>query len=224
MRNPDEIVRISELPIISGESLRAVRFDGARGYAVTFFQVDPLFVMDLSEPADPQLAGNLEVPGYSTHLVPLGTRLVGVGLDDTDGVRPAVALCDVSNRASPVELSRIIVGEAGRFETVSEATVDEKALKVIEDAGLILLPFSSVDAARGGYVDSLQLIELARRRSASAGGSSNPASCAARECATPPCGCCPTWRSRPSAGRTWIRRCRSESSRSRASRSCSTPA
>lgn len=160
VQNPDEIVRIAELPIISGESLRAVRFDGERGYAVTFFQVDPLFVMDLSDPADPQLAGNLEVPGYSTHLVPLGERLVGVGFDDTDGIRPAVALYDVSNPASPAELSRIIVGEAGSFDTVSEATVDEKALRVIEEAGLILLPFSSFDEARGEYVDSLQLIEL----------------------------------------------------------------
>ncbi|MEP0846902.1 MAG: beta-propeller domain-containing protein [Phycisphaerae bacterium] len=160
VRNPDEIVRIAELPIVSGESLRAVRFDGARGYAVTFLQVDPLFVMDLSDPADPQLAGNLEVPGYSTHLVPLGERLVGVGFDDTNGVRPAVALYDVSDPASPSELSRIIVGEAGSFDTVSEATVDEKALKVIEDAGLILLPFSRFDSDRGEYVDALQLIEL----------------------------------------------------------------
>jgi len=158
--NPDDITRITRLPIISGESLRAVRFDGIRGYAVTFLQIDPLFVLDLADAANPSVSGELEVPGFSTHMVPLGERLVGVGFDDTNGTRPAVSLYDVTDPENPSQLSRIIVGEEGSFDTYSEATVDEKALKVLEDAGLILLPFSSFDGQSGDYVDSLQLIEM----------------------------------------------------------------
>lgn len=158
--DPDDVKRFARLPLVSDESLRAVRFDGTRGYAVTFRFVDPLFVLDLSDPTQPQIAGQLEVPGFSTHLVPLGDRLVGVGFDDTAGFRPAVALYDVSVPSNPRQLSRIIVGERGSLSTASEATVDEKALKVIEEAGLILLPFSTFDDQVLQWVDALQLIEL----------------------------------------------------------------
>ncbi len=165
--NPDEITRLAELPIVQNESLRAVRFDGPRGYAVTFEQIDPLFVLDLSDPANPTVAGQLEVPGFSTFLFPRGERLIGVGFDDTDGVRPAVSLYDVSNPASPSQLARVVVGQAGRFGT-SEAVVDEKAIKILQNSGVILLPFSgfrSDDAEKpsdfyfaGVPFDSLQII------------------------------------------------------------------
>ena len=158
--NPDDVTRLARETIITDESLRAVRFDGPRGYAVTFMQIDPLFVLDLSDPTDPQVTGELEVPGYSTHLVPLGTRLIGVGFDDTDGVRPAVALYDVEDPTNPQQLDRITVGEEGTWRTGSLATVDEKALRVIEDAGLILLPFSTFDDEEGVFIDRLQLIGL----------------------------------------------------------------
>ena len=102
--DPDHVTRLSRLPIISNESLRAVRFDGPRAYAVTFVQVDPLFVLDLSDAASPVVAGELEVPGYSTHLVPLGDRLVGVGFADAWAAPPAVSLVDVSHTARPRHL------------------------------------------------------------------------------------------------------------------------
>ena len=158
--DPDAIVRMADLQIVANETLEAVRFDGQRGYAVTFLQIDPLFVLDLSDPSAPSVAGELEVPGFSTHIVPLGDRLVAVGFDDTEGFRPAVALYDVSDPTQPSQLSRIIVGEAFSFGTTSEATVDEKALRVIEDAGLILLPFSTFDFETGTVTDSLQIIGL----------------------------------------------------------------
>ncbi len=159
--DPNDVVRRADpVTIITGESLRAVRFDGPRGYAVTFLQTDPLFVLDLSNPDLPVVAGELEVPGFSTHLVPLGTRLVGVGFDDTDGARPAVALYDVSDAANPTQLSRIVVGQEGSYGVTSAATVDEKALKVLPDAGIILLPFAEYDPNSGDYRDSLQIIGL----------------------------------------------------------------
>ena len=65
-----------------GEQIYAVRFIGASGYVVTFRQVDPLHVIDLADPAEPRLAGELEIPGYSAYLHPVGPGLLlGIGQD-----------------------------------------------------------------------------------------------------------------------------------------------
>ena len=162
--DPDDITRLARLPIVTGESLRAVRFDGDRGYAVTFRFIDPLFVLDLADPANPMVAGELEVPGFSTHLVPLGDRLIGVGFSGRGRSQPAVTLYDVADPAHPKQLSRIIIGGRFAFGTSSEATVDEKALRVIEEAGLILIPFSTFNLDAGEFVDALQIIGLEPRR------------------------------------------------------------
>ncbi|MCG3136455.1 MAG: hypothetical protein HJJLKODD_00288 [Phycisphaerae bacterium] len=155
-----DVQRVGELPIVTDEDLRAVRFDGPRGYAVTFFQTDPLFVLDLSNAAEPKLVGELVVPGYSTHLVPMGEQLLGVGWDNQNGWRPTLSLYDVANPQEPRELSRLILGEFNHFSAESEATVDEKAMKVLPDAGLILMPYSWYDYDQGEYHDELQLVEL----------------------------------------------------------------
>lgn len=138
--DPDNVPPMGNVKIIEGESLQAVRFDGERAYAVTFLVVDPLFVIDLSDPANPKVAGELEVPGFSTHMEPRGDRLIAVGIDDTDGNRPAVAYYDVSDPANPSQLGRVVLGPPGSY-TSSEATYDEKAFKVIDELGLIVIPF-----------------------------------------------------------------------------------
>ncbi len=140
----DAITPLGQTDIIQDESLRAVRFDGPRGFVVTFFEVDPLFVIDLQDPANPAVTGELEVPGYSTHIEPRGNRLIAVGIDDTDGWRPAVSYYDVENPANPAELGRVILGPPGSF-TESEAVYDEKAFKVVDALGLIAIPFRHVE-------------------------------------------------------------------------------
>lgn len=65
-----------------GEQVYAVRFDGERGYVVTFRQVDPLFVIDLTEPTAPEVMGQLKIPGYSQYLHVLSDHhLIGIGRD-----------------------------------------------------------------------------------------------------------------------------------------------
>ncbi len=138
--NPDEIAAISSLHIIDDEDLKAVRFDGDKGYVITFFQVDPLWVIDISNPSKPVISGHLEVPGYSTYLRPDGDRLIAVGIDNTSGWRASVMLYDVSNLSAPTELDRVVLGnEYSR----SEANYDEKAMKVIPEAKLIFVPFDT---------------------------------------------------------------------------------
>jgi hypothetical protein len=87
-----------------GEFIRAVRFLGDQAYVVTFRTFDPLYIVDLSDPAQPVLAGELEQPGFSEFLYPLpGHRLLGVGVqvvsNEPSGL--VVATYDVSNPAHP---------------------------------------------------------------------------------------------------------------------------
>lgn len=147
LADPDDIQPLGSVNIIQGESLEAVRYDGPRGYAVTFLRKDPLFVLDLSDPANPSVSGQLDVPGYSTHIEPRGDRLIAVGIDDTDGNRPAVALYDVSDPATPTELTRIILGPPSSY-TGSAAVYDEKAFKIIDELGLIAIPFNYYDSTK----------------------------------------------------------------------------
>jgi hypothetical protein len=100
-----------------GEQVHGVRFLGDRGYLVTFRQIDPLYVLDLADPADPKVAGALEVPGFSDHLFPLdGGLLLGVGHDvDASGMLGGVkvALFDTRDPAAPALLDSRTFGTLG---------------------------------------------------------------------------------------------------------------
>lgn len=109
----------------AGEQLYASRFIGNRGYLVTYRLTDPLYVLDLSNPGDPKVAGELQVSGYSDYLFPLNEGLLlGVGKDAIadgsagdgrfawyQGVK--LSLIDVSNPAQPREAARSTIGRRG---------------------------------------------------------------------------------------------------------------
>jgi len=113
-----------------GEQLYASRFIGSRGYLVTYRLTDPLYVLDLSNPTDPRIAGELQVDGYSDYLFPLtDTLLLGVGKDAiSDGTAGdgrfawyqgvKVSLIDVSDPAHPTEAARSVIGRRGTDATV----------------------------------------------------------------------------------------------------------
>jgi hypothetical protein len=148
---PQGIVKLGEVDFGQGERLHATRFDSNRLYAVTFFQIDPLWVVDLSNPQAPRISGSVTVPGWSTYIEPLGNRLVTMGIESN---HVAVSLFDVSDTASPSLLSRVRLGATYSW---SEANYDEKAFTVLADAGLVLVPFSS--DTTNGYASALQLID-----------------------------------------------------------------
>jgi hypothetical protein len=95
------------------ETIRAVRFIGDVGYVVTFRQTDPLYTVDLSDPASPAVVGELKILGYSGYLHPVGEgRLIGVGQDaDEDGTTRGaqVSLFDVSDPADPRRTDTVTV-------------------------------------------------------------------------------------------------------------------
>lgn len=108
-----------------GEQVYAVRFLGDRGFVVTFRTVDPLYVLDLSNPADPFIAGELQITGYSDYLHPVSdTRLLGIGKDAVpvdgegdgrwawyQGVK--ISLFDISDIAVPREIDSRVIGKRG---------------------------------------------------------------------------------------------------------------
>lgn len=94
-----------------GEQIRSVRFIGDTGYVVTFRQTDPLYTIDLRDPAAPRVVGELKIPGYSSYLQPVGDGLlVGIGQDATLEGRTTglqLSLFDVSDPAEPTQLQKI---------------------------------------------------------------------------------------------------------------------
>jgi hypothetical protein len=149
--------RLGSLQLAKGESLFATRFANDKAYVVTYLQTDPLFVVDLSDPNNPVIAGQLEVPGWSSHLEPIGDLLLAIGWDSGT---VAASLFDVANPASPQLLRRIALGDSG---TYSEALWDEKALKVLPDAGLAMIPLTSYSSGTTSSVVQLLDIDVAGR-------------------------------------------------------------
>ncbi|MCB2224678.1 MAG: beta-propeller domain-containing protein [Actinobacteria bacterium] len=100
----------------AGERIYSVRFIGDAAYVVTFRQVDPLYVVDLSDPTAPAVAGELKIAGYSAYLHPLGDgRLLGIGQDaDEDGrtLGAKVSLFDVSDPSDPREVDSYTLEDA----------------------------------------------------------------------------------------------------------------
>ncbi len=155
LSNPDEPDYLGSVEVGHGESLFATRFDGDKAYIVTFLRIDPLWIVDLSDPANLVVSGELEVPGWSNYIHPMGDQLLTVGIDDVDGFRVAISLFDVSDPAAPGLLSKVSLGDNHSW---SEANYDEKAFTVLEDQGLALVPFQGdVD---GSYSSQVQLIDI----------------------------------------------------------------
>lgn len=99
----------SVLDLGKGERIYSARFVGNRGYVVTFRQIDPFYVLDLSDPRAPKKTGELKIPGYSSYLDPLTDTLVlGIGQDN---FKVKLSLFDVSDATAPKELSTYLLDE-----------------------------------------------------------------------------------------------------------------
>ncbi len=131
-----------------GEKIYSARFMGDRGYLVTFKKVDPLFVFDLSDPSNPEVLGELKIPGYSDYLHPYDeNHLIGFGKDAEDvegedwGLYQGfkMALFDVTDPNNPKQIDDVIIGTRG---THSELLYNHKALLFDKAKNLIAFPIS----------------------------------------------------------------------------------
>ena len=148
--------------IATGETIWSARFVGDRGYLVTFMNIDPLWVLDLSDPFNPAILGELHVPGVSTYIHPLDDdNLLTIGIaggDDGLGLdwsTTQVSLFDVSNTSSPILSDTIPLTPAYTDEncsdiltcgwswSYSEATYEHKAFTYWPPESLLAVPLSS---------------------------------------------------------------------------------
>lgn len=136
--------------IAPGEKIYSTRFMGDRAYMVTFKKVDPLFVIDMKDPAKPAILGKLKIPGYSDYLHPYDEKhIIGFG-KDTIETKPSysnesmafyqglkVALFDVSDVSNPKVLSQVIIGDRG---SDSDLLNNHKALLFSREKNLLAFP------------------------------------------------------------------------------------
>jgi hypothetical protein len=137
----------------NSEQVKAVSFDGPSAYVVTFLKTDPLFTVDLSNPASPRIVGALQTPGWLDFIIPRGDRLLGIGRDQAiaGGVwRLQASLYDVSTLASPRLLSRELFGD-NYAALPDQADNLAKVVRVIDELGILLVPYNSTSA---GYAST----------------------------------------------------------------------
>ena len=173
-------------PLQDGERLMATRFTGAKGYAVTFRNIDPLVTLDLSDPAHPKKVAELTLPGFSTYLQPIdSTHLLAIGEDvpldgsghpDWSHRALELSLFDVSDLAHPLRTAQQLVGTAWAY---SEALWDHHAFNWYQpdpsNPGLLAIPFSDwVQGAPSwwdGFVSDVRVFSVDPSGSITAAGS-----------------------------------------------------
>ncbi len=150
-RDGDTLTTVGEVTGLGPtEQIRGVRFSGPTAYVVTFRQTDPLFVVDLSDPAAPRVAGELKIPGYSSYLQEVGEgRVLGIGQDATDTGRQTgfqESLFDVSDPSSPQRLAQLVVPYAS-----SPAESDHHALLWWSPDSLLAVPVTNYGPPNADY-------------------------------------------------------------------------
>lgn len=146
----EDLSVVGELEEVAPEErIYSTRFIGNRLYMVTFKRVDPLFVIDLSDPRDPKILGKLKIPGFSDYLHPYDeNHIIGIGKETGDnewggvsikGVK--LSLFDVSDVEKPEQIDTFEIGKAG---TDSEALRDHKAFLFDKKKNLLVIPIREV--------------------------------------------------------------------------------
>ena len=168
LATPNHLKAVSHLPNTQrpdsigkpNEQLYGVRFFGDYAYAVTFQRTDPLYVLNLKNPADPFIEGELEIPGYSDYLHPLNDNtLLGIGKDalvsngitNLQGLK--IALFDVTNKTQPRLLNEIILGQRGTHSTVLS---DYKAFTILKSKQTESWRLAFPVSVHSGAIDPLE--------------------------------------------------------------------
>lgn len=140
-----------------GEHIYSCRFMGNKAYLVTFVSIDPLFVIDLSDPRKPSVLGELKIPGYSDYLHPYDeNHLIGVGKHTVEadeeyfawyqGVK--IAMFDVTDVSKPLQIANYTIGDRGSDSPVLR---DHKAFLFDREKNLLVIPALVAQIDRSEY-------------------------------------------------------------------------
>jgi hypothetical protein len=170
VESAQSVVPLARMPLVlrRPEQLQSTRFDGTRAYAITFERTDPLFTIDLTNPAAPRQMGELEMPGWVYHMEPRGDRLYGLGFDQNNAEGALnVSIFDVSNLSTPKLIDRVNFGANWGYLPEDQDRI-HKAFRLLDAQGLILVPYAgySYDTTQnycsGSYKSGVQLIDFTR--------------------------------------------------------------
>ena len=141
----------------NGETIYSVRFMGDRGFVTTFETTDPFYTLDLGDPNNPFKVGELEIPGFSSYLHPIGNSLIlGVGqATDSNGTALGVqiSLFDVSSFSNPIRIQNFSeTGNSSSSATsYSEVEYDFKAFRFLNDSQLLIIPLTVYNLSPCNY-------------------------------------------------------------------------
>lgn len=139
----------------AGERIYSARFIGDVGYLVTFREIDPFYIFDLSDPTAPKKTGELKIPGYSSYLHPISdTQILGVGKEES---KVKVSLFDVSDMSNPVEQDKYTLDEYW-----SDIIDNHRAFLQDEKHEIFFIP-----GTQGGYVFSYKGNKLELKKAVS---------------------------------------------------------
>ncbi len=131
-----------------GESVQATRFSGDYAYVVTFLRTDPFYVIDLSDPLNPTKLSELEIPGFSDYLQPIGSNhILGIGYGDEDGGTQGlkISLYDISDKSNAVVASEIVYPYNNNSYMWTSTVYNHKDLLISVSKGIIALPYTLND-------------------------------------------------------------------------------
>lgn len=163
----DKLQEVGRLDgIAKGEKIYSVRYVGNKAYVVTFKEIDPLFVIDLSDVRNPKILGELKIPGYSTYLHPYDeTHLIGFGYDTkpnysntgivNDGLK--MSMFDITDFNNPKEMFTVKIGKQG---TQSPLANNHKALLFSKEKNLIAFPIYTYETGKTKYKAQVYDIDL----------------------------------------------------------------
>lgn len=156
--------------LAKGEKIYSSRFMRDKAYIVTFKQVDPLFVIDLSDSKNPKVLGELKIPGFSTYLHPYDENtLIGFGQNTvevkengrefarTEGIK--ISMFDISDFNNPKEIHKVIIGKSG---TYSELLGSHKALLYSKEKNIFGFPITVINDKGQGFFDGAQIYNISK--------------------------------------------------------------
>ena len=140
-----------------GEEIFSVRFQENRAFVVTFERTDPFYTIDITDPENPQKVGELEIPGFSSYLHPIGEHLIlGVGqyVDPDSGRQEGlqISIFDVEDFANPQQIHTFT--EDSGDSSSSEAEYNPMAFRYLDETGLLILPVSVYNWSRNPADDA----------------------------------------------------------------------
>jgi len=130
-----------------GERIYAVRFLGTRAFVVTFRRIDPFYTLNMENPENPQVIGELKIPGFSNYLHPIGdgNLILAIGQDAEEefGVTTGlqVAMYNVTDFANPTQVKKF----SEKDDSSSSAEYDHKAFRYLPETELLILPVKKYD-------------------------------------------------------------------------------